>query len=40
MYILLYVKQIINKDPVYNIKNSTEYLVIIYLGKESEKEVC
>ena len=40
MYILLYVKQIINKDPVYNIKNSTEDLVIIYLGKESEKEVC
>ena len=33
-YTLLYIKQIINKD----IRNSTQYSVITYMGKESETE--
>ena len=36
IYILLYVKQITNKDPLYSTENYTQYLVIIYKGKESE----
>ena len=35
---LLYVKQIINKDLLYNTGNSTQYSVITYMGKESGKE--
>ena len=37
MYTLLYTKQISNKDPPYNTGNYTQYFVIIYKGKESEK---
>ena len=35
---LLYVRQITNKDLLYSTGNSTQYSVIIYMGKESEKE--
>ena len=35
---LLYIKQIINKDLLYSTENSTQYSVITYKGKESEKE--
>ena len=35
---LLYIKQIINKDLLYSTGNSTQYFVITYKGKESEKE--
>ena len=35
---LLYMKYIINKDLLYSTENSTQYSVIIYMGKESEKE--
>ena len=38
IYILLYVKQILNKDLLYSTGNSTQYSVITYMGKESEKE--
>ena len=38
IYTLLYIKQIINKDLLYSIENSTQYSVITYMGKESEKE--
>ena len=37
-YKLLYVKQINNKDLLCSIGNYTQYLAIIYNGKESEKE--
>ena len=32
------VKQIINKDLLYSTGNSTQYSVMTYVGKESEKE--
>ena len=38
IYILLHIKQITNKDLLYNIGNYTQYSVITYMGKESEKE--
>ena len=38
IYTPLYIKQIINKDLLYSPGNSTQYSVIIYMGKESEKE--
>ena len=38
LYTLLYVKQITNKNLLYSTGNSTQYSVIIYMGKESEKE--
>ena len=38
IYTLLYIKQIINKDLLYSTENSTQYSVITYMGKESEKE--
>ena len=38
VYTLLYVKQITNKDLLYSIGNSTQYSVMTYMGKESEKE--
>ena len=38
IYALLYIKQIINKDLLYSTGNSTQYTVITYMGKESEKE--
>ena len=37
-YTLPYIKQIANKDLVYSTGNSTQYSVITYMGKESEKE--
>ena len=38
IYTLLYIKQIVNKDLLYNPGNFTQYSVITYMGKESEKE--
>ena len=38
IYTLLYTKQITNKDLLYSTGNYTQYLVITYKGKESEKE--
>ena len=38
MYTILYTKQITNKDPLCHTGNSTQYSVITYVGKESEKE--
>ena len=38
IYTQLYIKQIINKDLLYSTGNSTQYSVITYTGKESEKE--
>ena len=38
IYTLLYTKQITNKDVLYRTENSTQYSVITYMGKESEKE--
>ena len=41
LHILLYTKQINNKDLFYNTGNYIQYFIIIYNGKESEKEcVC
>ena len=37
-YTLLYIKQIINKDLLYSTMKSTQYSIITYMGKESEKE--
>ena len=37
-YTLLYIKQINNKDLLYSTGNYSQYLVIMYNGKESEKE--
>ena len=30
---------IINKDPLYSTRNSTQYSTITYIGKESEKRI-
>ena len=38
IYTLLYVKQITNKDLLYSKRNSTQYSVMTYMGKESKKE--
>ena len=38
IYTLLYIKQITNKDLLYSTGNSTQYSVMTYMGKESEKE--
>ena len=37
-YTLLYIKYINNRDLLYSSGNYTQYLAIIYHGKESEKE--
>ena len=37
-YTLVYIKQIINLNQPYSTGNSTQYFVITYKGKESEKE--
>ena len=37
-YTIIYIKQINNKDLLYSTGNYTQYLVIIYKGKESGKE--
>ena len=38
IYTLLDIKQITNKDLLYNTGNSTQYSVMAYMGKESKKE--
>ena len=38
IHTLLYIKYITNKDLLYIPVNSTQYSVITYMGKESEKE--
>ena len=38
MYTLLYIKYITNKDLLYNTENYTQYFIMTYKGKESEKE--
>ena len=38
IYTLIYIKQVIDKDLLYSTGNSTQYSVITYMGKESEKE--
>ena len=38
MYTLLYLKHITNKDLLYSTGNYTQYFVIIYKEKESEKK--
>ena len=38
MYNLLYIKEINNKDPLYSTGNYTQYFVITYEGKESERK--
>ena len=41
IYTLLYIKQINNKDLLHSLGHYTQYLVITYNGKESEKEyIC
>ena len=37
-YTLLYIKYMTNKDLLFSTGSSTQYSVIIYMGKESEKE--
>ena len=34
-YTLLYIKQVTSEDLVYSTGNSTQYLVMTYMGKES-----
>ena len=34
LYILLYIKQTTNKDLLYSTRNSTQYSVMVYMGKE------
>ena len=34
---LLYLRQVTNKDLLYSTGNSTQYSVITYMGKESER---
>ena len=38
IYTLLYIKQINNKDLLYSTGNYTQYSVMTYKGKESEKQ--
>ena len=38
LYMLLYIKQVNNKDLLYSTGNYTQYFVITYMEKESEKE--
>ena len=38
IYILLYTKQITNKDLLYSTGNSSQYSVMAYMEKESKKE--
>ena len=38
IYPLLYIKQITNKDLLYSTRNSTQYSVTTYMGKESKEE--
>ena len=36
-YTLLYIQQMTNGDLLYSTENSTQYTVMIYIGKESKK---
>ena len=38
LYMLLYIKQITNKNLLCSTGNSTQYSVMVYMGKESKKE--
>ena len=38
IYTLLYIKQINNKNLLYSTGNSTQYSVMAYMGKESNKK--
>ena len=38
IHTLLYIRQTTNKDLLYSTGNSTQYSVITYMRKESEKE--
>ena len=38
IYTLLYIKSITNKNLQYSTGNSTQYSIISYMGKESNKE--
>ena len=38
VYILLHIKQITNKNLPYSTGNSTQYIVITYMGIKSKKE--
>ena len=38
-YALPYIKQRINKDLLYSTGDSTQYSIITYMGKESEKRI-
>ena len=42
IYTLLYIKYITNKDLVYVTRNSTQYSVMTYMGKQSKKrlDIC
>ena len=39
IYIFLYIKYITNKDLPYSTGNYIQYFVIVYNGKESEKNI-
>ena len=39
LYTLLYIKEIINKDPLCGTGKSTQNSVIVYMGKESKKRI-
>ena len=36
IYTLLYIKELTNKDLLYNTGNSTQHSVMAYMGKESK----
>ena len=38
IYTLLYIKETANKDLLCSIRNSSQYCIIIYIGKESKNE--
>ena len=38
MYMLLYIKQVTDKDLLYSTGNSTQYSLMTYMGKECKKE--
>ena len=38
IYMLLCIKQITNEDLLYSTGNSTQYSVMVYMGKQSKEE--
>ena len=38
MYTLLHIEWVTNKDLLYKHRDSTQYFVMTYVGKESKKE--